>query len=323
MPIHLPPIPFLTEISTRPPESNIESMLIQPQQLSPIPLIMASTTTSVTQGPTTSSSKNNNNAPNQEETMNGTYSPSPQISSFSIEPSLRLSSSPASPLLNPTPTAKEIFSYLNQTLTTDGSLDDPDTAQARAYRLLMESRSDWNIETDAMEIAQTYSLLVLFTSTSGSNWTQSTGWTSSALSKSSSVCGNKNQDIPWYGVVCDDNQIITELALNDNNLVGTLPSEIQGLTALINLTLSNNTIFGVIPSSIGLLTDLGMFFKHDEHFLSVDDVSPLCKFLPSYWQKFWIFLSTISVLTKTQHQYYHHHHHHEFFPLPWKNLSIW
>jgi hypothetical protein len=260
MPLQLEPIPFLSVLSPNPPEEPNTRLV--PQQISPIPLISASTVMPESSPKPSLIKTSPGSTPHGEDNSNGGDS-SPQDRPASSPSSLVQSSLSSIPSLlsspQESPTANAVLSYLGKDLTTNGSLDDPNTAQNWAYRELMDIRSDWNIKTDEIEITQTYVLLVLYSSTKGNNWTISTGWTPSS-SKRSSVCGDKNQDIPWYGVVCPDNQVITEIVLNDNNLVGTLPSEIQGLSALTNLTLSNNIIFGVIPSSIGSLTDLGKTF---------------------------------------------------------------
>ena len=54
----------------------------------------------------------------------------------------------------------------------------------------------------------------------------------------------------WY----DDS--ITELDLSENNLIGSIPSEIGNLNNLTKLELSNNQLTGAIPYEIGNLVNL-------------------------------------------------------------------
>jgi hypothetical protein len=150
-------------------------------------------------------------------------------------------------------TAAAIQDYLSETLTSDGSLDSSGTSSRLAYQNLLERRSDWNLKDDELEITQTYILLVLFYATNGNDWIKTTGWIPSS---DHPVCGN-DQVPSWFGVTCDGERV-TEVSLEDNNLVGTIPSELEGLRVLTNLTLSKNKIYGVIPFSIGKMTKLGM-----------------------------------------------------------------
>ena len=151
--------------------------------------------------------------------------------------------------------ADVIQNYLSATLTTDDSLDgSADTVQRLAYEQLLDRRSDWMLNSDALEIKNTYIILVLFYATNGNDWTKTPGWFSSS---NHPVCGNDHVP-PWFGVNCNDERSITKLLLEENNLVGILPSELQGLTSLTNLTFSKNKIYGTIPLTFGKLTNLGM-----------------------------------------------------------------
>ncbi|CAJ1959537.1 unnamed protein product [Cylindrotheca closterium] len=78
----------------------------------------------------------------------------------------------------------------------------------------------------------------------GDRWVTYTNWLSDT-----SHC-------QWHGVVCDENNKVLEVDLNNNGLKGQLPSELQMLTALTKLDLSNNNIFAPIPTTIGKFTSL-------------------------------------------------------------------
>ncbi|KAL7505932.1 hypothetical protein ACHAXN_011630 [Cyclotella atomus] len=43
---------------------------------------------------------------------------------------------------------------------------------------------------------------------------------------------SRTDECPWYGVECDDSGVVTGLDLSSNNLIGTIPPEISGLTSL-------------------------------------------------------------------------------------------
>jgi len=84
----------------------------------------------------------------------------------------------------------------------------------------------------------------LYSDTGGSNWTTSTNWMSGTPCPSGA----------WYGVTCSGSEVIS-LSVANNNLVGSLPSEIGQLTSLVStLKLNGNSLIGTIPSQIGLLS---------------------------------------------------------------------
>ncbi|UCH11039.1 MAG: leucine-rich repeat domain-containing protein [Fidelibacterota bacterium] len=87
-------------------------------------------------------------------------------------------------------------------------------------------------------------LVALYNSTNGStDWLTDTNWlTTEPLNT-------------WYGVTVTDGRV-TEVALYDNNLTGTIPTEIGDLTELTNLNLNNNNLSGNLPAEIGSLAKL-------------------------------------------------------------------
>jgi hypothetical protein len=85
----------------------------------------------------------------------------------------------------------------------------------------------------------------LFNATRGKSWTNRVNW----LDSSHSVCY-------WQGVICDSEERVIELQLNNNDLRGTLPASIGYLERLQVLDLSLNSIGGSIPAKIGKLTNL-------------------------------------------------------------------
>ena len=56
-----------------------------------------------------------------------------------------------------------------------------------------------------------------------------------------------------FGVTCSDGRVI-QLSLHRNNLSGTIPAELGGLSALRSLDLSFNDLSGTIPAELGGLS---------------------------------------------------------------------
>jgi Leucine-rich repeat (LRR) protein len=98
-------------------------------------------------------------------------------------------------------------------------------------------------------------LEAFFKSTGGAGWTDKTGWMTDA------ELGD------WHGVEVDEEGRVAALKLQDNGLAGTLPSDIQQLSALQILTLHKNQLSGPIPAELGQLGAL-MDLSLDENQLT-------------------------------------------------------
>eukprot|EP00980_Cylindrotheca_fusiformis_P012144 scaffold2936_cov113-Cylindrotheca_fusiformis.AAC.4 len=99
-----------------------------------------------------------------------------------------------------------------------------------------------NIEDDATELIERFSLVTLYFATEGEDWESQSLWLSD-----SSHCD-------WYAVDCDTNGRVTTLNPTDNFLSGMLPPEIGNLRNAVYIGLGSNSIVGSIPTEIGLLT---------------------------------------------------------------------
>ena len=85
-------------------------------------------------------------------------------------------------------------------------------------------------------------LVALYNSTNGDNWTNKTGWKTAPLEY-------------WHGIEIANNRV-TQINLMDNNLTGSIPSEIYNLSQLKNLWLWSNQLTGSISDEIGNLSQL-------------------------------------------------------------------
>ncbi len=85
-------------------------------------------------------------------------------------------------------------------------------------------------------------LLALYNSTDGANWVDNTNW------------GTGNPVSTWYGVVVENiggTEHVTELNMEFNNLVGTIPPEIGNLSEINRLIFWSNGLTGPIPPALG------------------------------------------------------------------------
>ena len=86
-------------------------------------------------------------------------------------------------------------------------------------------------------------LVALYEATDGPNWTNNTNWLSDK------PVGN------WHGVTVSSGRV-TGLELPENQLTGSIPSELGNLTNLGSLALGYNQLTGPIPPQLGQLTSL-------------------------------------------------------------------
>ncbi len=113
----------------------------------------------------------------------------------------------------------------------------------------LDDDCDGQTDEDFTEHPDYAALMALYNSTGGANWTNNTGWIDGAAGVSCEVCS-------WPGIFCNGNGRVDYIYLPNNNLVGTIPSEIGDLTYLKYLYLNQNQLSGSIPASIGDLSNL-------------------------------------------------------------------
>lgn len=92
-------------------------------------------------------------------------------------------------------------------------------------------------------------LVALYNATNGQSWLDRSGWEAGAAGSNCDVC-------TWYGVVCDIQDRVVQLRLNDNNLVGNLPTVLDGLDHSQWIDLGQNSLTGLLPAWLADLDEV-------------------------------------------------------------------
>jgi Leucine-rich repeat (LRR) protein len=86
-------------------------------------------------------------------------------------------------------------------------------------------------------------LVALYNNTDGANWRRNEGWDIT------------NMPCSWDGVECQDGHV-SQISLSNNQLTGSIPTELGNLSNLTFLDLSSNQITGSIPKELDNLNNL-------------------------------------------------------------------
>jgi hypothetical protein len=104
-------------------------------------------------------------------------------------------------------------------------------------------KSNWVEGVPIRRLLDSLTLVDLYNSTNGANWTNKNNWLTA------------NPVSTWYGITVSGTRVTT-ITLSGNQLSGHIPEDIDNLTALEELHLDSNQLKGPIPSSIGDLANL-------------------------------------------------------------------
>ena len=95
-------------------------------------------------------------------------------------------------------------------------------------------------------------LVALFNATDGPNWTNTWDIENTPYNT-------------WFGVNVNVDGCVTGLNLLNNNLTGTLPTELGDLTSIVTFNVSQNNLTGNLPAELGSWTLLQDFFAGDNN----------------------------------------------------------
>lgn len=109
-----------------------------------------------------------------------------------------------------------------------------------------------NICAEVTEISQSecLALVTFYENTTDTSWNKRTNWM-----LTETPC-------EWYGVTCKDGHV-TILALNNNNLTGSLPPAVGDLAYLEILDLAENNLSGTLPAELSQLSQLKWLYLND------------------------------------------------------------
>jgi len=146
-----------------------------------------------------------------------------------------------------TPAQTSVNVQVNQTATTTGTYTQTGTNCSQVTQIPTS-------ECDA--------LVALYDSTDGDNWTNKTGW-----KVTTTPCS-------WSGIRCTGGHV-TQIYPDNNNLTGSLPSELNFLTALEYLSLKSNKLSGSIPNLTALKALKILWLTDNQLSGSIPDLSEL------------------------------------------------
>jgi len=123
-----------------------------------------------------------------------------------------------------------------------------------------QAATDCNAVTEISKV-ECESLLQLYHSTDGANWTNNAGWNVT------------NTPCSWKGISCANNGV-TKIDLQSNNLNGTIP-DFSGLPKLTRLSLYHNQLTGAVPDFSGLPNLTRLYLYDNQLTGAVPDFSGL------------------------------------------------
>jgi len=111
------------------------------------------------------------------------------------------------------------------------------------YALILSFQFNTYAQLDCSEFPDFESLMAIYDATDGPNWRNNEGWQDGADGADCNYCD-------WPTVGCNENNRVTNLYLNANNLSFTFPPELANLDQLIELRIGENNFDGPIDPII-------------------------------------------------------------------------
>jgi len=148
------------------------------------------------------------------------------------------------------PTKKEKLLRIFKSVTDENQLLEDGSPQSTALSYLISDDIFVNNMTDAL-LLEHYIALVFYFSTEGQYWNDDLNFI-----QNTSVCKWWKEDVG--GFECNQKKEIVSITAVNNNLTGTLSSEIFRLPSLERIELKSNMLHGTIPSIVSELDNLAI-----------------------------------------------------------------
>jgi hypothetical protein len=149
---------------------------------------------------------------------------------------------------------------------------DPTTPQGRATEWIIGRDLRRLCPDNVKSIVQRWALAVVYYSTGGDDWFQ--------CFENNTACGNflpflnqeaflsPSNECEWAGISCNAQACVTEIEFEENNLVGTIPTEMGLFENLAIWGMERGGLQGTIPTEIGRLSDTLIFLDLDFNLLT-------------------------------------------------------
>lgn len=171
--------------------------------------------------------------------------------------------------------------------SSTAALQDSSTPQYKALQWILFGEHSNPLSYDSPNLIQRYCLAVLYYASSGDHWARCGQSPETSLSTSISTCLDEHgklsyrflssqDECSWFGIRCTNGNVAS-IVLQNNNLVGSFPSELCELQDLLYLVLSNNLLEGAVPSNLRKLQNLRTLLLNQNKFSIIfsDSISQL------------------------------------------------
>jgi len=147
----------------------------------------------------------------------------------------------------------QILGTLRGTVSANNALNSPGSPQNLASNWLI-NEDDFEVCPGDEKIVQRYVMALFYFSTDGSAWSQC-GQVGPCGGGGKSFLSDKNE-CEWSGITCNNDDCVTEIVFESNNVGGSLPTELAQLNDLEVISLEQGTLASTIPAQLGSLSNL-------------------------------------------------------------------
>lgn len=146
-------------------------------------------------------------------------------------------------------------------MSSSDDLNNPDSAQSKALQWILYEDSMGLCPQDEKALTQRYVMAVFYYAMNGDDWKECSQNSSSCLDNAVFKQQRNNflsgtRECSWGGLECNKKQCIIAIMKQNQQMTGSIPSELGHLTCLKILDMDDNSIQGTIPDMFTNLTNL-------------------------------------------------------------------